>query len=115
MQQSGCVHIQSTLQCYLIAFKIGRCILEWGVFEFKPPAFLGRLFADPLEVSRAAGQDCPFCEDWCRVRRGDDKAAVDQMSSELGLRVLVCILSVEVGSSDKGAFLFPMSIPRSSR
>ena len=35
------------------------------------------------------------------------------MSSELGLRVLVCILAVEVGSSYEGAFLFPMSTSRS--
>lgn len=88
-------------------------MLDWRVFEFEPLAFLGRFFADRFEFFRTAGQDCPFCEDWCGVRRGDDKAAVDQMSGELGLRVLVCVLAVEVGSPDKGAFLSPMLISRS--
>ena len=36
------------------------------------------------------------------------------MSGELGLRVLVCVLAVEVRSPDKGAFLFLMSTLRSN-
>ena len=43
------------------------------------------------------------------MRSGDCEAAVYQMSGELGLSVLVCILAVEVGSPYEGAFLFPMS------
>lgn len=70
----------------------------------------GGLFADAFELFRALGHDDAFGEDGRGARRGDGEAPVDEMSGEFGLRVLVCVLAVEIGGAYKGAFLFPMLV-----
>ena len=44
------------------------------------------------------------------MRRSDGKAPVDQMSGEFGLRVLICILAIEICCPYKGAFLRSTSV-----
>ena len=44
------------------------------------------------------------------MRRSNRKAPVNQMSGEFGLRVLICVLAIEVGCPYEGALLCPISV-----
>lgn len=111
--QIGYVHVQGALQgdlpAVLEVLRRRRGLVDGGVFEFVPLVFVGRFFADPFEPFGTLGQHGPFGEDWLGVWPRDGEAPVYQMSGEFRLRVLVCVLAVEVVCSYEGAFLCPTS------